>query len=75
MSDHYSMDLAAETASEPVMDFPAAWAFVKATDPADHDPRCSWRTQNGALLCDCDVLWDEYVRRGGKDPRAEATDE
>ncbi len=55
-----------------VMDYPTAWEFVRGTDPADHNERCSWRTQNGALLCDCDVLWDEYVRRGGTDPRAAA---
>lgn len=52
-----------------VMDYPTAWAFVKATNPGDHDVKCSWRTTNGALLCDCDVIWDEYVRRGGTDPR------
>lgn len=54
-----------------VMDYPAAWAFVRATDPAIHHDHCSWRTTNGALLCDCDVLWDEYVSRGGTDPRAD----
>ena len=54
------------------MDFPTAWAFVRETKPEDHDERCSWRTTNGALLCDCDVLWDEYVRRGGTDPRVNA---
>jgi hypothetical protein len=59
-----------------VMDFPAAWAYVReralthGTD--EHDPRCSFVQTNGALLCDCDVIWDEYVRRGGTDPRASA---
>lgn len=51
-----------------IMDYPTAWAFVKDTDPADHHERCSWRTTNGCLLCDCDVLWDEYERRGGTRP-------
>lgn len=51
------------------MDYPQAWAFVKETKPEDHHKKCSWRTTNGALLCDCDVIWDEYVRRGGTDPR------
>lgn len=55
-----------------VMDFPAAWAYIRQEhpDPADHHPSCSWAQTSGALLCDCDVLWDEYVRRGGSDPRA-----
>ena len=46
-----------------VMDYPTAWNFVRATDPKDHDERCSWRTENGAFLCDCRILWDEYARR------------
>ena len=56
-----------------IMDFPTAWRYVR--DRAvqygldEHDPRCSFRQTTGALLCDCDVLWDEYVRRGGSDPR------
>lgn len=53
------------SSAAPVMDYPAAWEFVRATDPADHHEKCSWRQTNGALLCDCDVLWDEYERRGG----------
>ena len=53
----------------PSMDYPQAWEFVRATKPEEHHERCSWRTENGAFLCDCDVLWDEYVRRGGNDPR------
>lgn len=55
-----------------VMDFPQAWAYVReraverGTD--EHDPLCSFRQTDGALLCDCDVLWDEYERRGGTRP-------
>jgi hypothetical protein len=45
------------------MDFPAGWAFVRTTDPADHDPRCSWRVAKGGFLCDCHILWDEIARR------------
>lgn len=51
--------------SAAVMDYQTAWAFVRDTDPANHHEACSWRQTNGALLCDCDVLWDEYERRGG----------
>lgn len=51
------------------MDYPQAWEFVRATKPEDHNERCSWRTEGGAFLCDCDVLWDEYVKRGGPDPQ------
>lgn len=49
-----------------IMDYPTAWAFVKTTKPVDHHSKCSWRTQNGALLCDCDVLDAEYMRRKAK---------
>lgn len=46
-----------------IMDFPTAWAFVKDTLFKDHHKDCSWRTTFGALLCDCNILWDEYERR------------
>ena len=46
-----------------VMDYPTAWAFVADTALVDHDPRCSYAQTNRALLCDCHVLTDEYVRR------------
>jgi hypothetical protein len=49
--------------SKVIMDYPTAWEFVRATCPLDHDERCSWRTQSGALLCDCYILWNEYDRR------------
>jgi hypothetical protein len=62
------------TGKRAIMDYPQAWEYVRSTDPTTHHERCSWRTENGALLCDCDVLWDEYVRRGGGDPRAAAGD-
>ena len=45
------------------MDFPTAWAFVRDTDMELHDERCSYRSENGAFLCDCHVLNDEYDRR------------
>lgn len=44
-----------------VMDFPAAWAFVRTTNEKDHDPNCSW--VGWGMLCDCRVLYDEYDRR------------
>lgn len=46
-----------------VMDIPQAWAFVRTTSFPQHHPQCSWRQFNGALLCDCAVLSDEYARR------------
>ena len=46
-----------------VMDYPTAWAFVRALDAADHHEQCSWRSTHGAFLCDCDVLNAEYDRR------------
>ena len=44
-------------------DFPAMWEFVRGTKLEDHHYRCSWRTEAGALLCDCAVIWREYGRR------------
>lgn len=58
--------------SRPVMDFPAAWEYVRTTDPTDHHDQCSWRSTGGALLCDCTVLNDEYKRR---EARTKALDE
>lgn len=46
-----------------IMDFPTSWAFVRISKLEDHHENCSWRTQAGALLCDCDVLNKEYERR------------
>ena len=55
----------------PGMDWPEAWRYIREEHPdnAEHHSSCSWVQTNRALLCDCDVLWDEYVRRGGTDPR------
>jgi len=44
-----------------VMDYPAAWAFTRASQDSDHDPRCSWI--QARMLCDCRVIWNEYERR------------
>lgn len=46
-----------------VMDFPAAWDYVRSTKPEQHHPQCSWFVTHGALLCDCLILHDEYERR------------
>lgn len=45
------------------MSFPEAWAFVNETHMDEHTPTCSYRQSQGAILCDCHVLWDEYDRR------------
>lgn len=42
------------------MDYPTAWAVVLTTKPEEHHEKCSWRTENGALLCDCERLWDRW---------------
>jgi len=47
--------------SDVVMDFLAAWEFVLKTNPVDHHAKCSFRTHQ--MLCDCDVLNNEYERR------------
>lgn len=38
------------------MDFPRAWQIARASNDADHDPRCSWIVGEHGLLCDCHVL-------------------
>lgn len=38
------------------VDYPRAWQIARASD--EHVPACSFRVTGGALLCDCDVLWD-----------------
>ena len=46
-----------------IMDFPSAWKFVRATEMSQHELMCSYRCTNGGLLCDCQILNDEYERR------------
>jgi hypothetical protein len=38
------------------IDFPRAWEIARAAPMAEHDPRCSFRQCDGAMLCDCPVL-------------------
>lgn len=49
--------------SEPVMDFPEAFAFVKehAPNKDEHHPKCSYR--QAGMLCDCSIIWAEYYKR------------
>lgn len=49
-----------------VMDFPTAWKFIADTKLKDHDEKCSYRVENRCLLCDCNILGDEYEKRKGK---------
>lgn len=57
------------------MDFPAAWAIARATEPEYHHNKCSFNVTSGALLCDCDVLFKhpQYVADYG--PSSEAATE
>ena len=55
------------------MDFPRGWEIARAVPFDQHDAQCSYRTEWGALLCDCPVLTshpeyaDEVVHsRGGR---------
>jgi len=38
---------------EPFVDFPTMWAIMATTTPEHNHERCSYRTENRALLCDC----------------------
>jgi hypothetical protein len=33
-----------------------AWQICDETNLEDHDPDCSYRQADGAILCDCEVL-------------------
>lgn len=55
------------------VDFPRAWEISRSVDIEKHHEKCSFRTTNGVLLCDCDVLFKhpEYLdnilqTKGGK---------
>jgi len=53
------------------VDYPRAWEIARATPFEEHHPECSYRTQKGGFLCDCDVLWqhpeyrDEILQGAG----------
>jgi hypothetical protein len=56
-------------ATEPILDFPSGWAIFAKTDPQQHHERCSYRTENRAMICDCAALaaagaaWDLALER------------
>lgn len=39
-----------------MIDYPRAWQIVEASKIEDHNERCSYRTTEGCILCDCHVL-------------------
>lgn len=39
------------------VDYPRAWAISRSVVPEKHHEKCSTRQTNGAILCDCDVLF------------------
>lgn len=43
--------------SLPYVDFPKAWEIAKSVPDGRHHEKCSYRTQRGGLLCDCDILY------------------
>ena len=46
-----------------IMDYPTAWAFVALTKLEDHHEKCSYRVTERGILCDCDIINNEYARR------------
>lgn len=40
------------------VDLPRAWQIAKGTPVDDHHPECSFRVTKGAILCDCDVIYE-----------------
>lgn len=38
------------------LDYPRSWELARAKPLHKHNPLCSYRTTNGAILCDCEVL-------------------
>lgn len=52
-----AIDWTGVIAAVPV-DFPRAWQIARSVPPQQHPhPKCSFRQTDGALLCDCDVLY------------------
>jgi hypothetical protein len=47
---------AAPEVSSIIFDFPTGWASLAASNPEQHHERCSYRTENRALLCDCAAI-------------------
>lgn len=48
------------------IDFPRAWEIARSVPPQEHPhPKCSFRQTDGALLCDCDVLFKHPEYTGG----------
>jgi hypothetical protein len=39
-----------------IPDFPKAWAVLNKTKLDEHHEKCSYRTTNRAILCDCAAL-------------------
>lgn len=62
------------------IDYPRAWEIAQAAPIAKHDPKCSYAQTGGALLCDCDVVFqhpetldeDVLYTASGKPFRVEA---
>ena len=48
------------------VDYPRAFEICRATPREQHDPACSYRTEDGAVLCDCAVITahPEYLEKG-----------
>lgn len=42
------------------IDWTLAWIVVRATKFENHHEQCSYRTQQGGLICDC-ALWEGLV--------------
>jgi len=40
------------------VDYPRAWEIARAAAMEKHHPLCSFRSTEGGVLCDCDVIYD-----------------
>ena len=58
-----------------MIDFPKAWEISRSVPPEEHDPECSTAQTNGAILCDCFVLWDKVDEDEKADPNFKANSE
>lgn len=58
------------------MDYPTAWEIARSVPIKKHHPNCSFRQTDGALLCDCQVVYGDSnetsnkLVRGDKEIRA-----
>jgi hypothetical protein len=56
------------------IDFPRAWEISRSVPIKQHNPRCSYASTQGALLCDCHILFQHPEYDGNPTSERSFTD-